>query len=325
MDTGHGALLSRDDKGLVKRVILPHRKADLEESSAVSLIVEYSELDFRYYARVVDLIRGSVDQLPVQGDETAVDMTVFQFILDTAEDLVASMEEETPLEGTLLRAALEDRMPEDDGSALYVYEVAMILLDTLTEVMVFQFVVNEALYDLADGVPLDFQEKYAQLRQMQIPQVLTMEADGVSGSYLLRSPVQYYHLLLLWALDARPNLAQCRCCGRFFLPRTKKRTLYCDRVLKDDKTCKYWGPVLKHRLDTLGSRVIAEYDRAKRRMYKRYERASGKTEKTTGKDLSYEEYYDWLERATEARDGFLRGKVSEGEAMEAILSSPPAK
>lgn len=35
-------------------------------------------------------------------------------------------------------------------------------------------------------------------------------------------------------------------------------------------------------------------------------------------DLSYGEYYEWLEAATEARDAYLAGKLSEEEALKVI-------
>ena len=40
-----------------------------------------------------------------------------------------------------------------------------------------------------------------------------------------------------------------------------------------------------------------KFDRAKRRMYKRYERAEFLNKEPSEKDLSYEEYYQWLDRA----------------------------
>ncbi len=65
-------------------------------------------------------------------------------------------------------------------------------------------------------------------------------------------------------------------------------------------------------------RVREEFDRAKKRMYKRFERAKSKPQHTTEKDLSFSAYYDWLERATEARDRYLRGEISEQEVLKIL-------
>lgn len=40
--------------------------------------------------------------------------------------------------------------------------------------------------------------------------------------------------------------------------------------------------------------------------------------KPSDKDLTYAEYYEWLEDATAARDDYLVGKISEGEALAII-------
>ena len=54
---------------------------------------------------------------------------------------------------------------------------------------------------------------------------------------------------------------------------------------------------------------MEEFDRAKRRMYKRYERAEFLNKEPSEKDLSYEESYQWLDRAVKARDDYLAGEV----------------
>lgn len=65
-------------------------------------------------------------------------------------------------------------------------------------------------------------------------------------------------------------------------------------------------------------RVVEEFDRAKQRMYKRYERAEFINKEPSEKDLSYGEYYQWLDRAAKARDDYLAGKLSTEEALNII-------
>ncbi len=65
-------------------------------------------------------------------------------------------------------------------------------------------------------------------------------------------------------------------------------------------------------------RVVEEFDRAKQRMYKRYERAEFINKESSKKDLSYGEYYQWLDQAVKARDDYLAGKLSEEEALKVI-------
>ena len=76
--------------------------------------------------------------------------------------------------------------------------------------------------------------------------------------------------------------------------------------------------MLKHRQKAAQSSVVEEFDRAKRRMYKRYERAEFLNKEPSEKDLSYEESYQWLDRAVKARDDYLAGKLSEEDALKVI-------
>lgn len=183
--------------------------------------------------------------------------------------------------------------------------------------MQFQFVVNKVLHDLCQKVSLD-PEKYEGLWEMSVTEVLTLE-DTLITRYYFRSAVDYYHFLLLHFEAGKPNVVRCRCCGRYFIPKTNKKTLYCDRILKDGKTCKEWGPILKHRKAVKDNTVIEAFDRIKRKMYKRYERAEyGINQNPSKNDLSYAEYYQWLDRATRARDEYLEEKISKEEALNVI-------
>lgn len=239
-------------------------------------------------------------------------------MVDTVIDLVTTMEKESPLYGTLLRTQIEDRIMADDGTAMYPIRTGQELVTLLTGVMQFQFVVNEVLHDLCEKAPLE-PKKYKGLWEMSVTEALLLKEDGLTTQYHFRSAEDYYHFLLLHFVAGKPNVALCQCCGRYFIPKTKKKTLYCDRVLKDDKTCKEWGPVLKHKLAAQKDEVIKAFDRAKRKMYKRYERKEyGINQKPSEKDLSYAEYYEWLDRATKARDDYLAGKISSEDAQKVI-------
>ena len=132
----------------------------------------------------------------------------------------------------------------------------------------------------------------------------------------------YYHFLLMEFVKRGYRVARCECCGRFFCPKTKKRTLYCDRILKDEKNCKHWGPILKHQLAAGQSKVIEEFDRARQKMYKRYERTRDVLHTKTDKSLTPAQLWYWIESATAARDAYLRGELSEDDALAVIHADP---
>lgn len=320
MKTDCGLYVSVTPDGMLKRDLAAiSGKVSLANTTVEDEIITFSELDFGPYATVVDLIITSTAFIPHEGHIEDADMNVFQFILDTTTDLVTTLEQEDedPLHGTLARTMIEDRISADDGSGLYVYDTSQEIVSILTDVMGVQFEVNQVLSDMRQGVPIDFENKYDYLRMQELTQIFEA-GDGLTSRYYFRSISDYYYFLLVHFISSKPNVALCECCGRYFIPATKRKTLYCDRELKGVKTCKELAPSLKHRLDAKRKKVIEEFDRAKRRMYKRYERAGDLSKKPSSKDLNYSEYYEWLERAAEARDQYLAGEFSEEKALEII-------
>ncbi len=322
MSAEHGVYVELLQDGKIKRDLagIPG-EVPLAETKISDEILLFSELIFEPYAAVVDQIRSQARAILMYDEHGGLaNMTMFQFMLDTVEDLVSTLEQENPLQGTLLRAQLEDAVPPDDGTATYPFRAGKKILTILIEVMQFQFVVNEVLHDMQAGEPL-ISDKYDTLWEVPMRSILRWNGDRLTTQYHVRSAVDYYHFLLLQFVSSYPAVAWCHCCGRYFIPKTKKKTLYCDRILKDGKTCKEWGPVLKHRQKAAQVSVVEEFDRAKRRMYKRYERAEFFNKEPSEKDLSYEEYYQWLDRAARARDDYLAGKLPAEEALS-IIQTP---
>ena len=320
MPKDYGVYVSLLPGGKIKRdIVRQSGDVSLEDTTIQDELILYSELCMVYYAFIVDRIHLSAQFLCVDANSIPtpgkINRNVYEFILDTAADLVDALSEETPLLGILLQTTLED-LPVDDGSTEGCLHFCAELIQRLVDVMQFQFVVNEVLHDLSEHLPLD-PEMYNGLWEMHTDGVLSMDTS-LSPRYHFRSTVDYYHFLLLHFVAEKPNVARCQCCGRYFIPKTKKVTFYCDRVIKDDQTCKHWGPLLKHQLEASHKKVVATFDRVKRRMYKRYERAEFVNQAPSDKDLTYGEYYAWLDQATAARDAYLGGAISEEQALTMI-------
>ena len=182
--------------------------------------------------------------------------------------------------------------------------------------MWFHFQLNDVFFAMLDGKEFDAGEKFPYLKEYYVTQMVSL-GEELTTRYVFASESNYLAFLLIHFIMAKPRLQMCQCCGRYFIPKTKQRTLYCDRIFKDDRTCKQVAPKLKHQIAAMNHTVIQTFDRAKRRMYKRYERAlEGKA--LSEKDLTLFEYYEWLQAATRARDACLYGKLSQEEALRII-------
>lgn len=135
--------------------------------------------------------------------------------------------------------------------------------------------------------------------------------------YLFRSAEQYYIFLLQHFFISNPKIAQCQHCGRYFIPKTRKKTLYCDHIVRDGKTCKQIAPYLTYKRKAAANRIISEFLRIKRMLVRRVDRALS-DKKASLIDMTYDQYRDWLRTATDARNRYLAGILSEEEAMAII-------
>lgn len=284
-------------------------------------IIAFSELNFKYYAELLEHIENMCEDSYVEvtdGDfgEAGIDVDAYAEILQTVHKLIGALEESNPLHGTLMRTLLEDQLPPDDGSAMYLINSEAKITDCLSSVMQLQFLINDILYDLRSGTPLDMENKYSIFKSAAFTQIQTL-GEKVTVQYRFRSLIDYYIFLMMWFIANQPSVNLCQCCGKYFIPKTKRTTLYCDRIIRNNKTCKQIAPALKHKRDAARDSVIQTFDRTKRKMYKRFERTNDFSN-ATANSLSLAQYYDWLSKAEQARKAYLAGKISAEEALEFI-------
>ena len=145
----------------------------------------------------------------------------------------------------------------------------------------------------------------------------TVMTYGKPNTYVFRSEAQYYYFLLQRLLESKVRICKCQFCGLFFVPRTKHKTLYCDRVVRNGKTCKEIAPYLKRKERIEANKVLLLFEHAKDTMFRRFER-TGSDKAQSVVDLTYDQYIDWLNSATDARNRYLAGKLTEEDAMAII-------
>ena len=63
--------------------------------------------------------------------------------------------------------------------------------------------------------------------------------------------------------------------------------------------------------------VLKAFERTKQKMYKRYERTTWSLE-ALPKGISFEEYLNWREGASQARDKYIKGELTKEEALKII-------
>lgn len=142
----------------------------------------------------------------------------------------------------------------------------------------------------------------------------------ITKGYRFDTLPNYLWFLFVNTLCTDVNFSVCTYCGHFFLPMTKRKTRYCDRVRTEDgRTCKQVGPPFIRKLKASNSIVLAEYERARNRNFKRVERTENRlSDKEAGKSLDYETYSNWMERVHAALELWKEEKLSDWETLLVI-------
>ena len=98
MSAEHGVYVELLPVGKIKRDLAGILgEVPLAETKISDEILLFSELIFEPYAAVVDQIRSQASAILMHDDHGGLaNMTLFQFMLDTVEDLVSTLEQENP-------------------------------------------------------------------------------------------------------------------------------------------------------------------------------------------------------------------------------------
>ena len=320
MQRAPGLYVTLQDGGIIKRTLVTNKgETELDETTIGAELIWFAELDFNTYLDALIKIEALAEKTEDDGDSKnygTVYLGIFDELLTEANELVYDIEDAYPALGSLLRFDLLDHTPKDDGTAMYVYNAKYAICEHIAEPVTFYIQLREVLEDLSFDIPLDFEDKYANLAQGIFTQCYTFTGT-LETEYCFRAIKSYYQFLLLNYLNVNPNVSRCFCCGQYFIPKTRKTTLYCDRVISNGKTCKEIAPVIKHKISVNTDPVLKAFERTKQKMYKRYERATDSLKKLS-KGISIEEYWDWNETASSARDKYLKGELTAEEALKII-------
>ena len=319
LDQQIGLYVTLEKDGNIKRnLITESGEQELQITTIKDEIIEFSELNFWPYSRVVDLIQEFADQIKTDEKQkpNEEDLKFFDQFTSLTDNLISELKGNSPIASLLSATAIADNLPVPNDSIEYIEIAKFVIPQILRSVVDFNLFVNDTFYNIYTGNTLDEAGEHYFLSQLMLKQELTFCGE-LTVRYFFRNLTEYYIFLLMQFLSTKPKILRCECCGKYFVPKTNKETKYCDRILKDDKTCKELAPSLKHKKMVLTDKVVEAYDRAKRKMYRRYERNDGRIYMSP-KGITYDDFYVWNDAATEARDKYLQGELIAEEALKII-------
>lgn len=224
-------------------------------------LIQLTERDFFYFSSVLQTLYESWETICYEPDG-------FSNYKKFLSHSIGEMESADILSGTLTRTMLRDMedeaTPSDLNRILHLGKTIRYLHGPQSA----QRTILQVLTELCEKAPIEPQYFEIDLREHRVTQILTLNTD-LTSRYWFRTEESYYVFLAQHYIVSNPNIAKCQFCNRFFLPKTRKVTLYCDRVIKNGKTCKQIAPRLKRKEWAAADRVVGEFDRIKKMQYGR--------------------------------------------------------
>ena len=297
----------------------------LPAATPAEYLIAASEIDYSAYRREIRNLR---EQHPLLEERLEVSMADFEDFVAEALLLPSMLRDIDPVGYFVLGHLLEQSLrQEDDGSALFLLNAAAQLLQILEEPIRAQVYLRNALEIACDGMERATQqeryeklvETYPELKSLCDPILLPKEP----GEHPVYAAYSIFGLLALqFALyfhQDKQRIARCDYCWRYFIPKTRKETHYCDRET-DGFPCKQRGSRFKRNLDTEQDEALLVYKKLRDRMYARMQRYITALPENR-QDLipmDYLQYGDWSENARLARIDYLDGKLTAEEFLRKI-------
>ena len=126
----------------------------------------------------------------------------------------------------------------------------------------------------------------------------------------------YQLLLMLYFSQSSQRIVRCECCFGYFIPKSSRPTIYCDRVF-GGKSCKAAGAGWKHLAAMDRDAALRIYDTYRHRRAAEY---SNRLAVNTGEDAQerIRAYDEWDAEARAAREAYVAGRIDAAEFLRRV-------
>lgn len=306
----------------------------LGKATPAECLISFMERDYSAYRSEINKLW---EEHPLFAERLEIPEEHFVDFLAEAFSLPVLLEDVDPIAYFVVTSRLlgffTGSMPEDDGSASFLLRAGHYVLRLLREPILAQ-VRLQNIFEIAfdDFERATQRERYTALKKAYPPLMDTMflsrkaEIDsgdipvGIVTEYSPRSIYELYLLVLNhYFQQNKQRIARCQYCGKYFIPGTKKETLYCNRTY-DRRTCKQLGPNLKRKLGPESDAALKKYKQLRDRMFERMSRfeTAAEWDRKNLFQMDAAKYSEWLDRAHSARQEYLGGGLSAEEFLSRI-------
>lgn len=319
--------LTETDNGLFS-VVLHHENGTEERLPAATpaeLLIAASEIDYTDYRREIQRLW---DEHPLFEERLDIPVADLEDFVADALLLPSMLQERDPVSFFLLGELLHRSLQmQDDGSASFLLKAGHQILRVLWEPFRVQTYLRNILEVTFDGMERSSQQErfeklkrtYPDVAQLCDPALLDHTPEGrrvfsahnLFGLYLLE--------LALYFRQDKQRIARCDYCWRYFIPKTKKVTRYCDRVT-DGQSCKQRGANLARLEAAERDEALLICKKLRDRMYSRLVRwqDASLSERDRLIPMDYDDYDAWSENARLARMAYLQGELTAEAFLQKI-------
>lgn len=308
------------DGTINKRVVFESVEYKQPDSSVKDEIISFSEQNFEPYLKMLTEIDGAAEEV-VGSEEYKIEVDVQDFIQFTniVTEACRQLQKQNFVMGTLTGTLINDSVSFDNGTAYYIYYAVHEIRACLYDIYTFYRHLTEFLYRSVEGIDLNFMDDFFQFTDVTAPTHCLFDGKNLTYEYVFRSLSQYYIFIVQQFIARGYRVQRCNCCGRYFVPKTKKDTLYCDRVMRNSRTCKDIGPSIKRKQDEDNDEVLKAYRQNERKLQRRKERAKNPIELTKQELVAEEGLNIWRKTAQPALERYQLGEITKEEALSIIV------
>ena len=249
-------LLKAEDKNRWS-VVLHHadgREIKLPSATPAEHLIAASEIDYSAYRREIRNLR---EHHPLFEERIDIPQADFEDFVAEALLLPSMLCDIDPVSFFVLGQLLDRSLRQkDDGTASFFLYAAAQLLHILEEPLRAQVYLRNALEIACDGMERATQQEryeklagtYPELKALCDPALLP-DVTSEGQTYAAYSIFGLLGLeFALYFRQDKQRIARCDYCWRYFIPKTRKETHYCDRET-DGYPCKERGSRFKRNLD----------------------------------------------------------------------------
>lgn len=287
------------------------------------------EIDYSMYRKRIMQLQN----LPLFKEKLDIAISGYEELVNSAKKIPNLIEKIDPVGAFVVRRRIEMILQHPDGgSASYLLYSGQWIIQALMEPVLTQLRLRNIFEVTFANTERKTQAERYNILQDTYPQLfqhyfkvkhLTVENGdmpfGKKVEYSINTLLEL-RMLELEMYFRQPNrIARCTHCWGYFMPKTKKETLYCDREWDGEKTCKQLGPNAQRRIDQHNDNALAIFEVFRKRMGARYERYMDSGEQmNTEFMLNVDGYFDWSDEARQARMDYLDGKITAEEFIQLI-------